>query len=76
MDLNGVFSERKGAYLNELNLFVAHFKTIPSMISETNIDCIKANTWFAENYKGEIKKHYFLKRYYKKRNYIAMWFRF
>lgn len=62
-NLGHIFSERKG-YINELNLFVAHFNAIPNLISEINIDCKKANSWFLENYKVEIKKHYFIKRYY------------
>ena len=65
MDLSGVFRERTG-YLNELTLFVAHFNTIPNFISERNIDCKKANKWFAENYKTEIKDLYFDKRYFHK----------
>jgi hypothetical protein len=63
IDLGHVFSDRKG-YINELNLFVAHFNSIPNMISETNIDCRKANLWFGENFKTEIKNHYFIKRCY------------
>lgn len=63
IDLGQVFTERRG-YINELNLFVAHFNSIPNLISEINIDCKKANIWFLEKYKGEIKKHYFIKRCY------------
>lgn len=63
MDLGQVFTERRG-YINELNLFVAHFNSIPNLISEISIDCKKANIWFLEKFKGEIKKHYFIKRCY------------
>lgn len=61
INLGQVFSE-KGGYLSELNLFVAHFNSIPNVISEINIDCKKANLWFAEKYSVEIKKQYFIKR--------------
>ena len=64
MNLGEVFSERKRSYLNEFNLFIAHFNTIPNFINETNIDCKKANKWFVENYKAEIKDFYFNKIYY------------
>ena len=64
ISIGQVFAER-GEYINELNLFVAHFNSIPNLISEINIDCKKANIWFSENYKSEIKKNYFIKRCYK-----------
>jgi len=64
MNLGDVFSERKRSYLNEFNLFIAHFNSIPNLINETNIDCKKANKWFVEQYKDEIKNFYFNKIYY------------
>jgi hypothetical protein len=64
MTLSEVFTERKGSYLNEFTLFLAHFNSIPNFINEINIDCKKANKWFLENYKSEIKHLYFDKRYY------------
>jgi len=64
MALSEVFSERKNSYLNEFTLFIAHFNTIPNYITEIRIDCKKANKWFAETYKAEIKEHYFGKRYF------------
>lgn len=63
MSLGQVFADR-GGYINELNLFLAHFNSIPNLICEENIDCKKANKWFFENYKSEIKHHYFIKRCY------------
>ncbi|MBL7111117.1 MAG: AAA family ATPase [Bacteroidales bacterium] len=64
MNLGAVFADRNNSYLNEFNLFVAHFNSIPNFIHETNIDCKKANKWFIENYKAEIKDFYFDKVYY------------
>jgi hypothetical protein len=64
MSLGEVFSERKGGYLNEFNLFLAHFNCIPNYIQEINIDCKKAKSWFFDKYKPEIRHHYFDKRYY------------
>jgi hypothetical protein len=64
VNLGEVFSERKGSYLNEFSLFLAHFNTIPNFIHEINIDCKNANTWFVEFYKGEIKHLYYDKRYF------------
>ncbi len=64
MNLQNIFVDRGNNCLNECHLFVAHFNTIPNVISEDNIDCKKANNWFLEKYGSEIKKHYFIKRCY------------
>jgi hypothetical protein len=59
---------RQTSYLNEFALFVAHFNTIPNLIHEINIDCRKANNWFAEKYNPEIKDFYYSKRYFNANN--------
>lgn len=64
MNLGEVFTEKKGSYLNEFTLFLALFNSIPNFIHEINIDCKKADKWFLENYKDEIKDLYFDKRYF------------
>ena len=63
MNMGAVFAERKGSYLNEFTLFLAHFNSIPNFIHEIDIDCKKANAWFLETYKEDIKDLYFDKRY-------------
>jgi hypothetical protein len=65
MNLEGVFAERTRSYLNEFTLFLAHFNSIPNFIHEISIDCKRANKWFVEYYKGEIKDFYFGKIYLK-----------
>jgi hypothetical protein len=62
--LPSLFADRNNNYLNEFNLFIAYFNTIPNFIHEVKIDCRKANKWFMENYKGEIKNCHFDKRYF------------
>lgn len=64
MPISELFAERNNSYLNELTLFVAHFNMIPNFIHEIGIDCKKANNWFAENYKSEIKDNYYDKLYF------------
>ncbi|HPT71870.1 MAG TPA: AAA family ATPase [Candidatus Cloacimonadota bacterium] len=64
INLGDVFAERNGSYLNEFNLFLAHFNSIPNFIHEINIDCKKANKWFIESYKLELKELYYDKRYF------------
>lgn len=61
--LPDVFSERKGSYLNEFSLFLAHFNTIPNFIHEINIDCRKAHKWFLGQYKAEIIDLHYTKRF-------------
>lgn len=56
--------DENNEYINELNLFFVHFNVIPNIIKEGNIDCKKANIWFREAYKQEIKHYYFLKHPY------------
>lgn len=64
MNLSEVFTDRKVAYLNEFTLFIAHFNAIPNFINEIKIDCDKANKWFVDTYKSEIKDCYYDKRYF------------
>lgn len=45
--------------MNELTLFIAHFNAIPNFVNEIKIDCRKANQWFLENFKAEIKNCYY-----------------
>ena len=63
-NLTQVFAERRNTYINELMLFVVYFKYIPNLIYEIDIDCRKANQWFTQTYKNEIKDWYFDKRYF------------
>ena len=64
MNLSEVFSERGfDIYLNVFTLFTAHFNAIPNFIHEIDINCLKANSWFAEHYKNEIKDSYYSKIY-------------
>jgi tRNA uridine 5-carbamoylmethylation protein Kti12 len=63
INLGQLFAPR-GWYLNELALFVAHFNAVPNLISEIAIDCRRANRWFEKKYLPEIKKKYFIKRYF------------
>lgn len=66
MTISEVFAEKKGSYLNEFTLFVLHFNSIPNYIQEISIDCKKANNWFLENYKSEIRDFYYNKLYFKR----------
>lgn len=73
MSLNEVFASRNGqSYLNEFTLFVAHFNSIPNFIHEVEIDCRKANVWFSNKYKTEIKDYYYNKIYFKGKNKVEL----
>lgn len=62
--LTDVFSERSREYINENNLFVMRFNEIPNSIQEVRIDCKKANKWFFDTFKSEIKDMHYNKRYF------------
>jgi hypothetical protein len=66
MAISEVFAEKKGSYINEFMLFLAHFNYIPNYIQEDRIDCQAANKWFLENYNSEIKDYYYNKRTFTK----------
>jgi hypothetical protein len=72
MSLSAVFNERRGSYLNEMTLFVAHFNTIPNFVNEVDIDCMKVNRWIVDNYSSEIKDFYFNKRYFKQSKKVEL----
>ena len=63
-NLSQVFDKREGNYLNELSLFISRFNSIPNLICEVCIDCKKANKWFVETYKSEIKDWHYIKRHF------------
>lgn len=63
MNLSEVFGETYRSYLNEYTLFMAHFNAIPNLMNEIDINCKKANIWFIEKYKNEIKDQYYNKIY-------------
>ncbi len=63
-NLSQVFEPRRSSYLNELTLFTTLFGTIPNFIHEKDIDCKKANSWFSDIYKSEIKHCYYDKIYF------------
>lgn len=54
-----------GNYINVHQLFLAHFNCIPNVISvKYHIDCYTANKWFLQQYRTNIKQHYFLQHRY------------
>lgn len=62
--LSNVFIDRTRSYINEKYLFITKFNSIPNFINEIKIDCKKANRWFAENYRREIKDSHFARIYF------------
>lgn len=65
ISLSDVFAERNGSYLNEYNLFIAHFNAIPNCIHEMDIDCRKAIAWILKTHEHHINDVYYNKRYFK-----------
>ncbi len=48
-------------YINFFDLFLLYFKTIPNSVIEETIDCKKANDYFKEKYKNDIKENFYRK---------------
>lgn len=49
----------RSQYLNFYDLFVLYFQTIPNSILNELIDCKKANVYFKEKYKNDIKENFY-----------------
>ena len=59
---NNLFAFRNhNQYINFFDLFLLHFKMIPNSILEESIDCKKANDYFLEKHKDQIKEHFYRK---------------
>ncbi len=67
INVGSLFGDVNRSYMNELQLFTTHFNTIPNLINEVKIDCLKANIWFAQSYQNEIKDVHFIKVKFLKR---------
>jgi hypothetical protein len=67
MNRSNLYAKREG-YLNEFTLYHAHFNAIPNYMEEKKINCKRANAWFLENYKSEIRDAHYSKRYYNGNN--------
>lgn len=60
-NLNNIFN-LDHCHVNPLVLFTAYFNAVPNIIDESDINSDKANEWFYEKYKQEIRVHHFAKR--------------
>lgn len=58
MSISDVFTGYNSS-INEYNLFLAHFNTIPNSMIVRNINCTKAGKWFKDYYSKEIKDYYY-----------------
>jgi integrase len=68
MNLSEVFAEKRGPYLNQFTLFIAHFNSIPNLIHLIMIDCKEANNWFSKKYKTLIIDCYYNKMSFNSNN--------
>ncbi|MEO5650485.1 MAG: AAA family ATPase [Ginsengibacter sp.] len=71
ISLSEIFGNRYDSDINAEKFYVAYFSEIPNCINVPDIDCMKANEWFAETYRGEIKDVYFKEMYLKKRKQLS-----
>lgn len=59
ISISKVNTERSYKYMDEFALYLIHYNSIPNIIKKYKIDICKANNWFYENYKSEIKDFYY-----------------
>jgi hypothetical protein len=59
VDLTGLCGEA----FDEYSLFMVYFHAIPNIVKEEMIDCKKANKWFTDTFRTEIKNYHYIKRY-------------
>ncbi|MDX1903317.1 MAG: AAA family ATPase [Thermonemataceae bacterium] len=52
------------SHVNRSRLFAAYFHTIPNVLYTNDIDCVKANEWFIQNYKDKIKNTDYILEYH------------
>jgi hypothetical protein len=62
-ELPHAYLDRNG-FFDVFDLFIYHFNVIPNFIPCAKIDCNKANTWFLEIFRTEIKDCHYNKRYH------------
>lgn len=61
ISLGEIFDDRIFPTIIEEKFYIAYFNEVPDSISINDINCEKANLWFAEIYRNEIKNVYFNK---------------
>ena len=66
ISLSEIFGNRYDSDINVEKFYIAYFNEIPNCINVPDLDCMKANEWFAETYWNEIKDVYFKEMYLKK----------
>lgn len=66
ISLSEIFGNRYDSDINVEKFYIAYFSEIPNGINVPDVDCIKANKWFSQTYRNEIKDVYFKEMYLKK----------
>ena len=61
INCSDIFIRENRSYMCEFGFFAAYFNCIPNFTHERKIDCRKANIWFMELYKDEIKDCFYTK---------------
>lgn len=54
----------KNGFFDVFDLFIYRFNVIPNFIPCSKVDCKRANEWFVENFKTEIKDCHYNNRYH------------
>jgi hypothetical protein len=66
IETSHIYPYKENTYLDEFRFYEKYFGYIPNSINEININCEKANRWFAEYFETEIKDWYYCRRCFRK----------
>jgi DNA replication protein DnaC len=61
LNIGSVFNRGSNSYSGVM-LYMYCFNSIPNIISESNIDCVKANEWFTQKYTDQIDQQFTISR--------------
>jgi DNA replication protein DnaC len=61
LNIGSMFSRVDNSYSGVM-MYMYHFNSIPNIIAESNIDCVKAHEWFTQKYNDLINERYTISR--------------
>jgi hypothetical protein len=71
ISLGEIFNDRMFPEITEEKFYIAYFNEVPDSICINTINCEKANKWFEEFYRNDVKNVYINKIYFTKKGATA-----
>ncbi len=76
ISLGEIFNDRMYPTIDAVKFYIACFNEVPNCINGTGVNCEKANEWFVETYRDEIKDFYFNELYSSKQNEVKYFYEY